>query len=262
MSVSTTRRGGPRAWPYTVLSLVVLFGVWTFVTTQGLVSSLFLPSPLGVWQGFWNLADSGYNGVSLGWDVLISLIRVLLGFGLGAVCGIVLGLAMGTWETTDAAAEPFVEFLRPLPQLAYLVLLIIWFGIGETSKIMLLFLTALPVTAIAARDGVRGASLQRFQAAQMLGASPRQIFWHVTFPSALPEIFIGMRLAIGLVYAALIAAEMLAGSDGIGWMVFNAGRFLRSDFVLVGVIIIGLMGVALDRFLVFGERRLVHWAGR
>ncbi len=256
------QRPAPMAWPFTLLSLVVLFGAWTFVTTEGLVSPLFMPTPLGVWRGFWDLADSGYNGVSLGWDIAISLIRVLVGFGIGAICGILLGLAMGSWETTNAAAEPFIEFLRPLPQLGYLVLLIIWFGIGETSKIMLLFLTALPVTAIAARDGVRGASLQRLQAAQMLGASPRQIFWHVTLPAALPEIFIGMRLAIGLVYATLIAAEILAGSDGIGWMVFNAGRFLRSDFVFVGVIIIGLMGVALDRILVLAETGLVHWAGK
>lgn len=256
------RRSATMAWPFTLLSLVALFGAWTFVTTEGLVSPLFMPTPLGVWRGFLDLAQSGYNGVSLGWDIEISLMRVFVGFGIGAMCGILLGLAMGSWETTNEAAEPFIEFLRPLPQLGYLVLLIIWFGIGETSKIMLLFLTALPVTAVAARDGVRGASLQRLQAAQMLGANPRQIFWYVTLPAALPEIFIGMRLAIGLVYATLIAAEILAGSDGIGWMVFNAGRFLRSDFVFVGVIIIGLMGVALDRILVLAETGLVHWAGK
>lgn len=250
------------AWPYTLASLALLFGLWTFVTMQGLVSPLFMPTPLGVWHGFLDLADSGYNGVSLGWDIIISLIRVFVGFGIGAIAGTLLGLAMGSFETTNAAAEPFIEFLRPLPQLGYLVLLIIWFGIGETSKIMLLFLTALPVTAVAARDGVRSTSLLRLQAAQMLGARRRQIFWHVTLPGALPEIFIGMRLAIGLVYATLIAAEILAGSDGIGWMVFNAGRFLRSDFVFVGVIIIGLLGVALDRMLVIVETRIVHWAGQ
>lgn len=250
------------AWPWTLLSLVLLLGLWTLVTMEGWVSALFMPTPLSVWRGFLDLVDSGYNGVSLGWDIAISLMRVFAGFGLGAISGILLGLAMGSWEAANEVAEPFIEFLRPLPQLGYLVLLIIWFGIGETSKIMLLFLTALPVTAVAARDGVRGASLQRLQAAQMLGASPRQIFWHVTLPEALPEIFIGMRLAIGLVYATLIAAEILAGSDGIGWMVFNAGRFLRSDFVFVGVIIIGLMGVALDRALVLAETGLVHWAGK
>ncbi|MGH8324100.1 MAG: ABC transporter permease, partial [Steroidobacteraceae bacterium] len=213
-----------------------MVGVWLYVTLSGLVSPLFLPTPEGIWEGFLQLAGSGYNGTSLGFDIGISLMRVVIGFGIGAAIGTLLGLVMGLWGGFNGVVEPYVEFLRPLPQLAYLMLLIIWFGIGETSKIMLLFLTALPVTAIAARDGVRGASLQRLQAAQMLGASPRQIFWHVTLPAALPEIFIGMRLAIGLVYATLIAAEILAGSDGIGWMVFNAGRFLRSDFVFVGVI--------------------------
>lgn len=249
-------------WPYTALSVAALLGLWTFVTMEGLVSPLFMPTPLAVWRGFLDLSVSGYNGVPLGWDVTISLFRVFTGFGVGAICGTLVGLAMGAWEGVDSALDPFIEFLRPLPQLGYLVLLIIWFGIGETSKIMLLFLTALPVTAVAARDGVRSVPVQRLQAARALGANSRQIFWNVIFPGALPEIFIGMRLAIGLVYATLIAAEILAGSDGIGWMVFNAGRFLRADFVFVGVIIIGLMGVGLDRALVFAERRIVHWAGR
>ncbi len=257
-----TRSPRPLVWPYTVLSVATLLGAWTLVTVEGWVSPLFMPTPLAVWRGFFDLADSGYNGVPLGWDVTISLVRVFAGFGVGAVCGSLLGLAMGTWKGLDAVADPFIEFLRPLPQLGYLVLLIIWFGIGETSKIMLLFLTALPVTAVAARDGVRGVPEQRVQAARALGASSHQIFWFVILPAALPEIFIGLRLAIGLVYATLIAAEILAGSDGIGWMVFNAGRFLRADYVFVGVILIGLMGVALDRALVLAERRIVHWAGR
>jgi taurine transport system permease protein len=253
-------RGPP--WLYTLASVVVVSALWVAVTWGGLISPLFLPSPVQVWKGALDLAATGYNGISLGQDVEISLFRVLLGFGTGASIGTLIGLAMGTWRGFDAALEPYVEFLRPLPQLGYLVLLIIWFGIGETSKIMLLFLTALPVAAISARDGVRSVPHIRLQAARMLGANSRQIFFRVILPSALPEIFIGMRLAIGLVYATLIAAEILAGSDGIGWLVFNAGEFLRADYVFVGVLIIGLMGIVLDRALVLTERRLVHWAGR
>ncbi|MBV9784954.1 MAG: ABC transporter permease subunit, partial [Acidisphaera sp.] len=150
----------------------------------------------------------------------------------------------------------------PAAQLAYLVLLIVWFGIGEESKIILLFLAALPVSAVAARAGVRGVSLQRVQVARTLGASEWQIFRHVVFPSALDEIFIGARLAIGIVYGTLIAAEIIAGSTGLGWMILDAGRFLRSDYVFVGIFLIGLMGIALDRLLVAIEARVVHWAGR
>jgi len=249
-------------WLFTLVSIVAIIALWVGVTAAGLVSPLFLPSPAQVWSGAVDLFETGYNGTSLLHHIGISLVRVLAGFGTGAVVGTMVGLAMGSWRGFNVAVEPYIEFLRPLPQLGYLVLLIIWFGIGETSKIVLLFLTALPVAAVAARDGVLSVPAQRIRAARMLGANPRQIFFRVVLPSALPEIFIGMRLAIGLVYATLIAAEILAGSDGIGWVVFNAGQFLRADYVFVGVIIIGLMGLILDRTLVLAERRIVHWAGR
>ena len=252
----------PPAWLFTVVSIVLVIALWVGVTSAGLVSPLFLPSPAQVWRGAVDLFETGYNGTSLMQDIGISLVRVVAGFGTGAIIGTMVGLAMGNWRGFNVAVEPYIEFLRPLPQLGYLVLLIIWFGIGETSKIVLLFLTALPVAAVAARDGVLSVPARRIQVARMLGANPRQIFFRVVLPSALPEIFIGMRLAIGLVYATLIAAEILAGSNGIGWVVFNAGQFLRADYVFVGVIIIGLMGIVLDRTLVLAERRIVHWAGR
>lgn len=245
---------------YTAASVAAMLAIWVVLTWGGLVSPLFLPSPREVWVGGLDLLESGYNGVTLGQDIASSLIRVFAGFGAGATVGVLLGLAMGSWRGFNAIVEPYIEFLRPLPQLGYLVLLIVWFGIGETSKIMLLFLTALPVAAVAARDGVLRAPQQRLQAARMLGASEFQIFFRVILPSALPEIFIGMRLAIGLVYATLIAAEILAGSDGIGWVVFNAGQFLRADYVFVGILIIGVMGVLLDRGLVMLEKTIVHWA--
>ncbi len=176
--------------------------------------------------------------------------------------GTALGLWMGVSRTVDALAAPFVEFLRPLPQLAYLVLLILWFGIGETSKVLLLFLAALPVAAVAARDGVRAASGPRIMAARTLGAGRWAVFRFVVLPSALPEIVVGARLGLGIVYGTLIAAEIIAGSTGIGWMILDAGRFLRSDYVFVGVAIIGAAGIGLDRLLVLAERRLVHWAGK
>lgn len=142
------------------------------------------------------------------------------------------------------------------------MLLIVWFGIGETSRIVLLFLAALPVAAVAARSGVRNVSRQRIQVARSPGASEWQIFRHVIFPSALEEIFAGARLAIGIVYGTLIAAEIIAGNTGIGWMILDAGRFLRSDYVFVGIGLIGLLGLALDRLLLAVQARAVHWSGK
>jgi taurine transport system permease protein len=249
-------------WMVTTASILVILAVWVAVTQTGAVNDLFMPGPGELWAALTDLFQDGYKSRTLFEHIGDSMMRVLLGFGLGAVVGTVLGLAMGYVPVIDAVSAPFIEFLRPLPQLAYLVLLIIWFGIGEASKITLLFLTALPVSAVAARDGVRNVSATRVQAAQSLGASTWQVFRHVVFPSALAEIFTGARLAIGFVYGTLIAAEIIAGSSGIGWMIVDAGRFLRSDYVFVGIFVIGLMGIALDRLLLMVERRAVHWVGK
>ena len=250
------------SWAITLASIALVLATWFGVTEGGLVRDLFLPGPADLWSGFLELADEGYKGRPLLVHVGDSLFRVGAGFATGVAAGTLLGLAMGYLPRLDALAAPFVEFLRPLPQLAYLILLIIWFGIGETSKITMLFLAALPVSAIAARDGVRNVPAERLRVARTLGASRWQVFRHVIVPSALPEILVGARLAAGIVYGTLIAAEIIAGSSGIGWMILDAGRFLRSDYVFVGIGMIGLAGIAIDRALLLIERRAVHWAGR
>jgi taurine transport system permease protein len=253
-------RLGDRWVTFAVLAIVA--ALWVSVTATGLVSDLFLPGPALLWDGFRDLVENGYRSRSLWEHAAFSLKRVLLGFATGALVGTILGLAMGYNRKIEAFFNPLVEFFRPLPQLAYLVLLIVWFGIGDRAQIILLFLTALPVSSVAAMDGVKSVSIQRVQAARSLGAGGWQIFRYVVFPSALPEIFTGARLAIGVVYATLIAAEMIAGSTGLGWMILDAGRFLRSEYVFVGIVLLGLLGLLLDRLLLAIELRVVHWAGR
>lgn len=248
-------------WPAAV-SLGLILGAWILATQLDWVRDLFLPGPGELWSAALDLFQNGYKSRPLWAHAALSLERVFAGFLTGAILGTLLGLGMGYSPKIQAVFNPLIEFLRPLPQLSYLVLLIVWFGIGETSQIMLLFLTALPVSAVAAMDGVKSTSVQRVQAARTLGASEWQIFRHVVLPSALPEIFTGARLAIGVVYATLIAAEIIAGSTGLGWMILDAGRFLRSDYVFVGIILIGLMGLALDWILRALEKRVVHWAGK
>jgi taurine transport system permease protein len=255
------RRSG-RDRVITALSVAVLALACIGATEGGLVDDLFLPSPASLWDGFVDIIETGYKSRTIWEHAGLSLERVLSGFVTGALAGTLVGLGMGYNRSVEAFFSPLVEFLRPLPQLAYLVLLIVWFGIGETAQIVLLFLTAFPVSAIAAMDGVKSVSRQRIQAARSLGASEWQVFRHVVFPSALHEIFTGARLAIGVVYATLIAAEIIAGSTGLGWVILDAGRFLRSDYVFVGILTIGIMGLMLDRLLLALEHRIVHWAGK
>lgn len=250
------------SWTILLTSIAMVGVLWVGLTEGGLVRDLFLPGPVDLWSGLNELLQDGYKGRSLLEHAGMSLMRVGAGFLTGAVAGTALGLGMGYLPRLNAFAAPFVEFLRPLPQLAYLILLIVWLGIGETSKITMLFLAALPVSAIAARDGVANVPQERIRVALALGATRLQVFRHVLLPSALPEILVGARLAAGIVYGTLIASEIIAGSSGIGWMILDAGRFLRSDYVFVGIGIIGLTGIAIDRALLLLERRAVHWAGR
>ena len=161
-------------WP-AMVSLGFIAAMWTIATQLDWVSDLFLPGPDEVWSAFLDILQNGYKSRSL-WDHAgLSLERVLTGFVTGAVAGTLLGLGMGYNRKIEALFSPFIEFLRPLPQLSYLVLLIVWFGIGELPQILLLFLTALPVSAVAAMDGVKSTSVQRMQVARTLGASE----WHI-----------------------------------------------------------------------------------
>jgi taurine transport system permease protein len=245
-----------------LLSLLTLLLLWVILTERDLVSDLFLPGPGLLWAGLVDLVENGYRGRTIWEHAGLSIERVIAGFLSGAILGTFLGLAMGYSHRVEGYFSPIIEFFRPMPQIAYLVLLIVWFGIEEISQIILLFLTALPISAVAARDGVKNVSLQRIQAARSLGASERQVFRYVVFPSALHEIITGARLAAGVVYTTLITAEIIAGNTGFGWMILDAGRFLRSDYVFVGIIMIGIMGILLDRILLATQHRVVHWAGR
>ena len=179
-----------------------------------------------------------------------------------AILGVPLGLWMGRSHMAAASLDFVIQFLRPLPPLSYLVLLILWFGAGNLSKIVLLFMGAFPTIATAAMAGVRQVSVERVQAARSLGATPRQVFVYVVLPAALSMIFTGMRIALAGAFSSVVAAELMAASDGLGWMVFSASRFLRTDIILLGIILLGLFGMALSRALVAIDTRLIHWRGR
>ena len=163
------------SWAVTLASVALVAAAWYGATRAGLVRDLFLPGPADLWDGFVELVQDGYKGRPLWLHVGMSLFRVLSGFLAGAIVGTALGLGMGTLPKLDALAAPFVEFLRPLPQLAYLVLLIVWLGIGETSKITMLFLAALPVSAIAARDGVANVPPEHARQRRRLRIQPGRI---------------------------------------------------------------------------------------
>jgi taurine transport system permease protein len=152
--------------------------------------------------------------------------------------------------------------MRPVPPLALIPLVIIWFGIWETGKIVLLFLASLWIMTIAARAGVSGINISKVHAAYSLGASKRQLMWHVIVPNSLPEIFTGARVAMGVCWGTVVAAELVAAQKGAGMMIIAASKFQLTDIVLMGIIMIGIIGYGIDILMRKTERWLVPWKGR
>ncbi len=226
------------------------------------MEALYLPPPEQVWKRFLDLNANGYQNVGLWENVAWSLIRVVIGFGLGCLFGIPLGFAMGLNSWMRGWFDPIVEFMRPVPPLALIPLIIIWFGIGEQGKISLLFLAALWIMAIAARAGVSGVNLSKVHAAYSLGASKRQVMTKVILPNSLPEIFTGARVAMGVCWGTVVAAELVAAEKGAGKMIIAASKFQLTDIVIVGIILIGVIGFGIDILMRQAEKVLVPWKGK
>ena len=223
---------------------------------------IWLPSPEAVIQRFFEIARNGYQNFTLIEHLGASLWRVFAGFTLGAIVGIPLGYAMGLSSWARGWFDPIVEFMRPVPPLALIPLVIIWFGIWETGKVVLLFLASLWVMTIAARAGVSGVSLTKVQAAYTLGASRWQVLKYVIAPNSLPEIFTGARVAMGVCWGTVVAAELVAAQKGAGMMIIAASKFQLTDIVITGIILIGLIGYGIDILMRLAERLLVPWKGK
>lgn len=247
-----------------IITVGVILAVWFLVTNVGNVSEVILPKPQNVWKAFISLCTDGYgtNRDTLMVHMGASLGRLLIAFALSIVTAIPLGLLSGYFPHVSAVFSPIVEFIRPIPPLAYYTLLVLWLGISEGSKITLLFIAGFAPIFIACVSGVKRISVDYLNASYMLGANKKQTFVNVILPAALPDIFTGIRTAIGVEYSTLVAAEMVAAIRGVGWMVLDASNWLKSDVVFVGVIIMGITGILLNQIILILEKHFVHWAGK
>lgn len=245
-----------------IVTVIVLLALWFAATNLGWVKPLFLPSPQAVFQQFYEYLTGQANDKPLWQHFSASLLRVTVAFWLAFIIAVPLGIAMGMSRVARGIFDPPIEFYRPLPPLAYLPLIIIWFGIDETPKILLIFLSCFAPLALAARSGMRSAAQEQINAAYSMGASYMQVIRHVILPAALPDILVGMRIAIGFGWTTLVAAEMVAANVGLGQMVLNASNFLRTDIVIMGIIVIGVIAYVFDLFMRWVETRLVPWKGR
>jgi len=245
-----------------LLSVLVLLAVWQAVTAARWIEPLFLPPPAAVWEKLLRVAGEGYLDATLWQHAVASLARVALALGIAALTAIPLGLWMGLSPAARGVFDPLVEFYRPVPPLAYLPLIVIWFGIGELSKVLLITLAIFAPLVIATSTGVRQVDEGRLRAAQSFGATRWQLLRHVVLPSALPEILTGLRVGLGVGWSTLVAAELVAATRGLGFMVQSAAQFLNTDIVLLGIFTIALIAFGGELGLRALQRRWVPWQGR
>lgn len=252
------RKFDPEKTIYAVAAIAFFFVAWWFLTTFTPVKET-TPGPLEVLQ---LLVSSFYTPIgskAIVGHLLVSLRRVLVGFSVATVIGIVLGIAMGTSRWAEAIFKPIFELLRPIPPIAWISLVILFFGIGETSKYILCGIGAFTNVTLNAYTGAQNVDPELIGCARMLGTSERDIFFRVILPSCTPQIFAGMQVALSTSWMAVLAAEMVGAQEGCGWMIQRGSDTLNITLVMVGMIVIGLVGMLLATLMRTIERRLCSW---
>jgi NitT/TauT family transport system permease protein len=237
------------------LGLIGLLALWELLTRTGAVPALFLPSPLGVLTAAVQMLRSG----ELLAHLATSLGRIVLGFGLGALGGMAVGLTVGVFGLADAVGTPLIAATFPIPKIALLPLLILWLGIGEASKVAVITLGVFFPMAINTYAGVRHADPLLLRAAVSFGAGRWSLVRKVMLPSALPMIFAGLRLGAGTALLLLVAAEMIAASSGIGFLVLNAQNLMETTALMVGIVLLSLLGLVSHWLLTRLERAVIPW---
>jgi len=250
---------GLGSYGLTLAVIVAAVVLWQAVAMARIFPPFALPSPVAVWQSFVRILRNGYGGESLAGDIYVSCFRIAIGFVGAIVIGVPVGLLMSRSKVVFDIIDPLLQFVRPVPPLAYIPLLVVWFGIGELPKAILILVGTIPVIIIGTMSGVKSTPALRISVARTLGATNGQIFRKVILPSALPEIFTAMRVGIGIAWTCLVAAELIAASSGLGWLVQFDGQALQVSIVIVGIVIIGLIGYAMELVIRKIENLIVPW---
>lgn len=249
-----------------LVSLVTVMFVlllWFLVTDVfELVRPIVLPSPSDMAAEFGKLVEKGYTGQPLWNHIRASLFRTFTGLLAGLAVGIPLGLLVGYYWFVSAVFSPFLGILRPIPPIAFIPLVVLYFGIGEFSKILLIFMAALWYVTLNTAAGVKAVPNDLMRAGRNMGLKGWQLFAHVIFPSALPYIMTGIKTATAVSWAIVVAAELVAAQSGLGYMVMDAATFFRVTDVYIGIILIGMIGLLLELLTGLAEHRLLHWRGK
>lgn len=240
--------------------IIVLLALWE-VAARWLIPQMnpslgvLIPPPSHVFMAGVESARSG----ELLDHVLASSERVLIAWGLVVVTAVPLGIAMGWWRRCNRYVNPLIELLRPIPPLAWIPISILWFGIGLTQNLFIIMIGVFFPVLLNTIHGVRGIDPVLIRAARNLGAPPGKLLVKVVLKGALPDIFTGARVGLGVAWMVLVAAELVAATSGLGFMIQDARNFLRTDIIFMGMFMIGFMGILMDVVLRFAGRRMLAW---
>jgi NitT/TauT family transport system permease protein len=244
------------AWTLMFLSISIPLLLWWMISNTGLIPALFLPSPGQVWDALQRLLASG----DLQKDIAFSLLRVLGGFSLAAIVSIPLGTLMGAFASIRALLEPLIGIVRYMPAPAFIPLLILYFGLGETPKIMLIFIGTLFFNTLMVMDAVKFVPKELLETTYTLGGQRKQVLLQVIFPYIMPNIIDACRVNIAASWNLVIVSELVAATEGLGRRISVAQRYLKTDEIFAGLIVIGLIGLGIDLLFRLLLRAACKWA--
>jgi sulfonate transport system permease protein len=245
-------------WRSFFLPWLLPFGlllVWQFLSAMGIVSTAIVPAPSDIWEAARQLAERG----ELQHDILVSLRRVAIGFSLGALGGLLFGLAVGLFEPVHDLFDRSLQMIRTIPHLALVPLMILWFGIGEEPRLILVAMGSLFPVYINTVGGIRNVDPKLIELGKSYGLGRAELVWSIILPAALQPILVGMRYALGVAWLTLVVGETIASRDGVGYLVQNARELLRIDIIVLAIILYAIAGWLSDLVTRLIERRLLRW---
>lgn len=264
MSDDTTRaarRPIPLRW-ISVGSVLAVIALWTVVSVLGLAREEALPSPWKLWTAFRGMLADGYGGSPMWKHVGMSVMRAVSGFLAAVGLGVPFGILIGRHAVLGAIVAPIIGFFRPIPPIAFLTLFVFYFGIGEASKIGLIFMAAFWYVVLNCADGVRNVPHLLIRAGENMGLTPRQLFFRVIIPATMPAIMTALRAASAISWTLVVASELLGAQAGLGFIILDSAQYFNIPATFIGIILIGLIGLAWELGLSAIQRRVLHWQGR
>ncbi len=243
---------------YGILAIATFFLLWAFITTFTAAKET-TPGPIEVVKLLFSSIFNPIGKYTIYGHLYFSLKRVLVGYIVASLLGIIVGISMGTSKYAEAIIKPIFEIIRPIPPIAWIPMVILWFGVGELPKYAIIFIGSFTNVTLNAYTGAKRVDPQLIGCAKMLGTSDKDIFLRVILPSSLPQIFAGLQVALSTAWMAVLAAEMVGAQEGCGWIILRGSDTTNIPLVLVGMVVIGLVGLFLATVMRVAERRLCSW---